>query len=81
MIARGLVEKRQEPDGTVAYRMTDNGKLLEGPPPAMTESYIANLCRFRADLLRRFALRQYESTSEALREILNEIDEELTDAS
>ncbi len=44
------------------------------------ESYITNLCRFRADLLRRFALRQYDSTSAALREILNEIDQELTDA-
>jgi len=45
------------------------------------ESYIANICRFRADLLRRFALPQYDSTSAALREILNEIDQELTDAS
>ena len=45
------------------------------------ESYIANLCRFRADLLRRFVLRQYDITSAALREILNEIDQELTDAS
>ena len=43
------------------------------------ESYIANLCRFRADLLRRFALRQYESTSAALREILEHIDHQLTD--
>ena len=45
------------------------------------ESYIANLCRFRADLLRRFTLPQYDSTSAALREILNEIDQELTDTS
>jgi len=44
------------------------------------ESYVANLCRFRADLLRRFALPQYDSTSAALLEILNEIDQELTDA-
>ena len=41
------------------------------------ESTIANLCRFRADLLRRFALRQYASTSAALLEILDEIDREL----
>ena len=45
------------------------------------ESYIENLCRFRGDLLRRFALRQYDSTSVALRDILDEIDRELTDAS
>ncbi len=45
------------------------------------ESYIENLCRFRGDLLRRFALRQYDSTAAALREILDEIDRELTDAS
>jgi len=44
------------------------------------ESYIENLCRFRGDLLRRFALRQYDSTAVALREILDEIDRELTDA-
>jgi len=43
------------------------------------ESYIANLCRFRADLLRRFALRQYVSTSTALHEILDLIDQELAD--
>jgi len=45
------------------------------------ESYIENLCRFRGDLLRRFALQQYDSTAVALREILDEIDRELTDAS
>jgi len=44
------------------------------------EFYIANLCRFRADLLRRFALRQYDSTAAALREILDEIDQQLADA-
>ncbi len=44
------------------------------------ESYIENLCRFRGDLLRRFALRQYDSTAVALRAILDEIDRELTDA-
>ncbi len=43
------------------------------------ESYIANLCRFRADLLRRLALRQYDSASTVLREILDEIDQELND--
>lgn len=41
------------------------------------EAYIANLCGFRADLLRRFVLQQYESTSAALRDILDEIDREL----
>ena len=41
------------------------------------EGYIANLCRFRADLLRRFALRQYEDTSATMHDIVNEIDREL----
>ena len=44
------------------------------------EPYIANLCRFRADLLRRFALRQYASTTAAIYEILDEIDRELAGA-
>ena len=44
------------------------------------ESYIANLCRFRADLLRRFALHQYGNTTVAIRDILDEIDKELASA-
>lgn len=44
------------------------------------EGYVTNLCRFRADLLRRFALRQYGETTEAIREILEEIDQELAHA-
>jgi len=44
------------------------------------EGYIANLCRFRADLLRRFALRQYDNTTAAINEILDKIDEEVANA-
>ncbi len=44
------------------------------------EGYIANLCRFRADLLRRLALRQYGKTTVAIREILDAIDQELANA-
>ena len=45
------------------------------------EPYIANLCRFRADLLRRFALPQYAVAAELVHEILEEIEKELADAS
>jgi len=45
------------------------------------ESYIANLCRFRADLLRRFALQDYGDTATLVHEILEEIEKELADAS
>ena len=45
------------------------------------ESYIANLCRFRADLLRRFALPSYGNTTAAIREILDIIEQELATAS
>ncbi len=44
------------------------------------ESYVANLCRFRADILRRFDLRHYDNTTTAIRFILDEIDQELTNA-
>ncbi len=44
------------------------------------ESYVANLCRFRADILRRFDLQHYDSTTTAMRDILDEIDQELIDA-
>jgi hypothetical protein len=44
------------------------------------ENYIANLCRFRADLLRRFALAQFESTTASIREILDLIDLELANS-
>jgi hypothetical protein len=42
------------------------------------EAYIANLCRFRADLLRRFALPQYGDAAAIVQEILDEIEKELT---
>ena len=41
------------------------------------EGYIANLCRFRADLLRRFDLRHYDNTTALMREILEIIEQEL----
>ena len=44
------------------------------------ESYVANLCRFRADILRRFDLQHYSNTTSAMREILGVIDQELTPA-
>ena len=44
------------------------------------EGYIANLCLFRADLLRRFALRDYDDTTALIREILEAIDQELANA-
>jgi len=44
------------------------------------EGYIANLCRFRADILRRFDLRHYENTAALMREILDIIEQELTNA-
>ena len=40
-VACGLVEKRRRPDGTVEYCMTDKGKRLGGPPPAITEALFA----------------------------------------
>ena len=41
------------------------------------ELYVANLGRHRADILRRFVLRDYENTTAIIREILDEIDQEL----
>ena len=45
------------------------------------EFYVANLCRFRADILRRFVLRDYENTTVAMREILDVLEQELANAS
>ena len=45
------------------------------------EGYIANLCRFRADLLRRFDLRHYDNTTALMGEILDIIEQELDNAS
>jgi len=45
------------------------------------EGYIANLCRFRADILRRFDLQLYEYTTALMREILDMIEQELPNAS
>ena len=45
------------------------------------EGYIANLCRFRADLLRRFDLLHYDNTTALMREILDIIEQELAAAS
>ena len=44
------------------------------------DGYIVNLCRFRDDLLGRLALRQYGTTTVAIREILDAIDKELANA-
>ena len=44
------------------------------------EGYIANLCRFRADILRRFDLQHYEKTTALMREILDIIEQELANA-
>ena len=44
------------------------------------EVYIANLCRFRADILRRFDLQHYEKTTALMREILDIIEQELANA-
>ncbi len=44
------------------------------------EHYVANLCRFRASILRRFDLRHYGSTTVAMREILDVIERQLADA-
>jgi len=44
------------------------------------ELYIANLGRHRADILRRFVLRDYENTTAIMREILDEIDQVLANA-
>ena len=41
------------------------------------DSYIANMCRYRADILRRFVLRDYEHTTTAMREILDLLAAEL----
>lgn len=43
------------------------------------ESYVANVSRYRADLLRRLVLRQYEETTRLVNEILKELDKELAD--
>ena len=44
------------------------------------EHYVANLCRFRASILRRFDLRHYGTTTVAMREILDVIEQQLADA-
>jgi len=44
------------------------------------ELYIANLGRQRANILRRHVLRDYENTTAIMREILDEIDQELANA-
>ena len=41
------------------------------------EFYIVNLSRQRADILRRFVLRDYGITTAAIRDILDEIEKEL----
>lgn len=42
-----------------------------------SDSYVANLCRYRADILRRFVLRDYEVVTKSMREILDAIEREL----
>lgn len=68
-----IVESSDVDGGSQSWAPNDYDKIKE-------ESYIANLCRFRADLLRRFALRQYAATVAALRDILDEIDRDLARA-
>jgi len=45
-----------------------------------SDAYVANLSRFRADILRRFVLRDYEAASTSMREILDDIVHELSRA-
>jgi len=45
------------------------------------ELYVANVGRHRADILRRFVLRDYENTTAIMGEILDEIDRALADTS
>jgi len=59
--------------GTQAWVPKDYEKIR-------ADSYIANVCRFRADILRRFVLQQYEVATAAIRDILEEIDRELADS-
>ena len=56
--------------GTQAWVPRDYEKIK-------ADGEIANLCRFRADLLNRFALQQFEESTNAIRAILDEIDREL----
>ena len=44
------------------------------------DGYVANLCRFRADILRRFDLRHYQNTTTLMHEILEILDQELATA-
>jgi len=44
------------------------------------ESYVANLCRHRAGILRNFVLRDYKIATIAIHDILSEIDQELATA-
>lgn len=43
-----------------------------------SDAYVANLSRFRADILRRFVLRDYEVATTSMRQILDTIDLELS---
>ena len=45
-----------------------------------SDAYVTNLCQFRADILRRFVLRDYEAATASMREILHAIDNELSRA-
>ena len=44
------------------------------------EGYLANMSRFRADILRRFDLRHYRNAAAAMTEILDLIEQELAEA-
>jgi hypothetical protein len=59
--------------GAQAWVPTDYEKMK-------AEFYIVNLCQHRADILRRFVLRDYGITTAAIREILDEIEKELANA-
>lgn len=59
--------------GNQAWVPRDYGKIK-------ADIYIANVSRHRADILRRFVLRDYGITTAAIREILDEIEQEIVDA-
>ena len=44
-----------------------------------SDAYLANLCRYRADILRRFVLRDYEIATRAMQDILVAIELELAE--
>jgi hypothetical protein len=68
-----VLETSDVDGGTQAWVPRDYDKIK-------AEFYIANLSQHRADILRRFVLRDYGITTAAIREILDEIEQEIADA-